>query len=241
MADKKINSSVYDYTVRAASCDKDDFWGQVRRTINGVAVPQEQIDMIVSAIDKNLNFQPDDALLDIGCGNGALTEYFFSKCSEVVGVDRSEYLINVAKKNFESLPKYTFTQDDAVEFVSNTPNPERFTKVLCYGVFSFFSPEDAHQFLQVLAERFINVQIVFMGNIRDLDLAHKFFSENDKRGYDLRDYTSTMGCWRTREEMTELVKSAGWDVKFHKMPKDFYAQEYYYDAVLRPFAGKDTI
>lgn len=234
MKKKTLTPSEYDYTVRAESCAKDDFWGQVRRTINGVAVPQEHIDMIVRAIKKNLNFQHDDVLLDIGCGNGVLTRYFFSQCAGAVGVDRSSYLIEVAKKNFESLPDYTFIHADAVEFISNTPEPEQFTKVLCYGVFSFFSPEDARQALQVLSDRFINVQTVFIGNIRDLDLAHKFFVNNKKGDYDLRDHTSTMGCWRTREEMSELVKSAGWDVKFHKMPKEFYAQEYYYDTVLYP-------
>jgi cyclopropane fatty-acyl-phospholipid synthase-like methyltransferase len=233
--DKKTTGCEYDYTIRAESCDKDDFWGQVRRTINGVAVPHEQIDMIVQAINTNLNLQPDDVLMDVGCGNGALTKYFFSKCAETLGVDRSSYLIDVAKKNFESLPNYIFKQADAVEFLSSIPNPQKFTKILCYGVFSFFSPEDARRFLQVLSERFINVQTAFIGNIRDLDLAHKFFMKKNEHNYDLSDHTSTMGCWRTKQETAELVQSAGWDVRFHKMPKEFYAQEYYFDAILFPF------
>jgi len=234
MKKKTVTPSEYDYTVRAESCAKDDLWGQVRRTINGVAVPQEQIDMIVRAINKNLNFQPDDVLLDIGCGNAALTRYFFSRCDGAVGVDRSSYLIEVAKKNFESLPDFAFIHADAVEFICNTQEYERFTKVLCYGVFSFFSPKEARNILQILSDRFINLQAVFIGNIRDLDLAHKFYLNTKKSDYDLHDHTSSMGCWRTREEMTELVKNAGWDVKFHKMPKEFYAQEYYYDTVLYP-------
>ena len=95
---KKLNPSEYDYTVRAEKCDRNDLWGQVRRTINGVAVPQEQIDMIVNAVKNSLNFQPDDFLLDIGCGNGALTRYFFSECAGATGIDRSEYLIEIAKE-----------------------------------------------------------------------------------------------------------------------------------------------
>ena len=54
------------------TCAADDFWGQVSRTVNGVPVSQENIDIIVQAIRDGLSFSPDDVLLDIGCGNGGI-------------------------------------------------------------------------------------------------------------------------------------------------------------------------
>jgi cyclopropane fatty-acyl-phospholipid synthase-like methyltransferase len=226
------NKSVYDYSERAKSCEPDDFWGQVRRTINGKPVPQEQIDLIVDAIDDGLNLQPDDVLLDIGCGNGALTRYFFEKCSASVGVDRSSYLTDIANKNFSVTGKHEFIFSDAVDYVSNAPDPERFTKVLCYGVFSFFSEEEAERLLAIMSERFINIKAFFLGNVRDLERADKFFINNKNSDIDVKDHTSTMGIWRTKEEMNKLVQSTGWDVAFKKMPEAFYAREYYFDAIL---------
>jgi SAM-dependent methyltransferase len=238
MKKQELTPSEYDYTIRSASCARDDFWGQVRRTINGVAVPQEQIDLIVGAINKHLVFHPDDVLLDIGCGNGALTRYFFSQCAGVLGVDRSAYLIEIAKNNFACPPDYTFIQSDALDFIEYTPDPERFTKCLCYGVFSFFSETAAKRLLHNIARRFVNLQALFIGNMRDLELAHRFFKNKAPKNCDLRDHTSSMGCWRTRREMTDMVKNAGMDVGFDKMPEAFYAREYYYDATIYPLNKK---
>lgn len=233
----EVNKSIYDYTVRAESCAPDDFWGQVRRTINGKPVPQEQIDMIVDAIDNSLDFEADDVLLDIGCGNGALTRYFFDKCAASVGVDRSSFLTDVANNNFAITGKHEFVCSDAVGYVDTVSDPERFTKVMCYGVFSFFSEIEAKKLLSIMSKRFPNIKTFFIGNVRDLDCADKFFTKNTNSDIDVKDHTSTMGIWRTREEMTDLVMSTGWEVNFKKMPDSFYASEYYYDVVLN-LAGK---
>lgn len=78
----------------------EDFWVQVKRTVKGQPVSQDQIDMIVSAMTAALDLSPDDILLDLGCGNGALTTYFFHRCRGGLGVDFSEFLISVARRNF---------------------------------------------------------------------------------------------------------------------------------------------
>src|SRR5687768_4849570 len=104
----------------------DDFWGQVRRTVNGKPVSQEHIDMIVAGIRAGLQLQPKDCLLDLACGNGALSRYFFSECAGFLGVDFSEYLISVAQKNF-ARPDYEFTVADVAAYTRSEPHPERFT------------------------------------------------------------------------------------------------------------------
>ena len=80
------------------TCERDDFFGQIKRTVHGKPVSEEQLTLIVGAIKSALNFTPKDVFLDIGCGNGALSHYLFDSCSSFLGVDFSDYLIEIAKE-----------------------------------------------------------------------------------------------------------------------------------------------
>ena len=222
------------------TCAPDDFFGQVKRTINGKPVPQEQIDMIVAAINSGLELSSQDILLDIGCGNGALSQYLFEKCEGFLGVDFSSYLVEIAKTNFEQLPRYEFLLLDAAAYVSLESNPERFSKALCYGVFSYFSPTVAETVLTVLAQRFTGVERLFIGNLPDPERAHRFFPEGkDFRGL-LDERDSPLGIWRSMDIMGDLAERTGWKAEFQNMPEEFYASHYRFDAILTRQAAKQS-
>lgn len=210
----------------------DDFWGQVSRTVNGVAVSQEQIDMIVHSVVSGLNLCPDDTLLDIGCGNGALSRYFFEKCSHFHGVDFSSYLIQVAKENFERKPAYVFTEMDAIKFTRAGDQGGQFTKALCYGAFTYFSQNNAEKLLQAVAENYPNLDRFFIGNLPDKAKSDVFLKGRKSASLDLNDCTSPIGIWRTKEEFTSLANDTGWEPEFSYMPKNFYAAHYRYDVLL---------
>jgi cyclopropane fatty-acyl-phospholipid synthase-like methyltransferase len=221
----------FDHDEYAKSRAPDDFWGQIRRTINGAPVSDDQIKMIIDTIRSALSLKSDDTLLDIACGNGALSHLLFDSCSEYLGVDLSEHLISVAKANFETLPHYQFIQQGAAEYVRAEPAPESFSKVLCYGSFSYFPYADAAEVLRTLFEKFSSVQTVFIGNLPDKDLASEFY----KKQLDIEemaDSCSQIGIWRTRSEFSKLANDAGWKVIFSTMPAGFYSSFYRYDALL---------
>jgi len=224
---KKFNFDEY-----ARSCATDDFLGQTRRTVNGMPVSDEQIKMIVDAIRSALDIKSDDNLLDIACGNGALSRSLFDSCSGYLGVDLSEYLISVAKKNFEKLPHYRFMQQGAVEYVRGESQPERISKVLCYGSFQYFPVADAAEVLRTLFEKFSNVQTVFIGNLPDKERMAVFYKKNQPTEEELLDCCSQMGIWRTQSEFAELAGNAGWKVNFSIMPAEFHASHYRFDALL---------
>ena len=221
----------FDHDEYAKTRAPDDFWGQVRRTVQGVPVTDEQIKIIVDAIQSALKMRPDDTLLDIACGNGALSYFLFDSCADYLGVDLSEHLIAVAKANFEALPHYQFMQQGAAEYVNSESQPERFSKVLCYGSFPYLPAADATEVLRTLFEKFSNVQTVFIGNLPDKDLAAEFYKK-PLDSEELADCCSQIGIWRTRNEFAQLANDAGWQVKFSTMPTEFYAAYYRYDALL---------
>ncbi|MES0488475.1 MAG: class I SAM-dependent methyltransferase [Leptospirales bacterium] len=223
-----------DHDKHAKSCDPNDFWGQIKRSVNGQPVSEEQVQMIVKAVTDALSFEKSDVLLDLACGNAALASYFYESCSEYLGVDFSESLIEVAKKNFEKPNTHSFLMSGAAEYIVSEKKPERFTKVLCYGSFPYFSSEDALTVLKCLYTNYKNVKKVFIGNLPDKDLVDEFYYKD--RGYteeEINDHLSSIGIWRTKDEFAELVQKAGWkNFKFSGMPKDSYAHKFRYDILL---------
>lgn len=215
------------------TCEPEDFWGQVKRTVNGKPVPQEQVDMIVEAVCNGLDLSTEDTLLDLCCGNGALTTLFFARCRGGLGVDFSEYLIEVARKHFLKLQDHDFLLQDVNIFAANCTAPERFTKVLCYGSMQYIPVGRVHELLISLRKRFPGIRKVFIGNLPDRDYVHEFFGDNYQSGIENLP-GSSIGVWWAPEEFRLLAESAGWYMELRRMPENYFAAHYRFDAVLSP-------
>jgi cyclopropane fatty-acyl-phospholipid synthase-like methyltransferase len=222
----------FDHDAHARSKKETDFWGQIRRTINGKPVDEEQISMIASCIQDKLELSSTDSLLDLACGNGALSSRLFELLDSYQGVDFSPHLIGIANKYFSSVPKFVFVNKDASNFVDVEDNPQRFTKVLCYGSFSYFRPEQAANVLKKIHAEFINVSRVFVGNLPDKNLAEKFYGLGKVNAAELLDNESPIGIWRNQAEFIALAEEHGWKVEISTMPSHYYAAHYRYDALL---------
>lgn len=223
------------YKEHPKTCDPNDYWGQVKRTINGKPVPQQQIDMIVEAVRTGLAIEKSDILLDLCCGNGALTRYFFDLCNGGTGVDFSAYLIEVANSHFIRKEREAFILGDVLEFARTVPNPAAYTKALCYGSFMFLPEEVASELLYVLSSRFPFLERLYIGNIPDKSLIKTFFKKNEYRPGIENDPGSPIGIWRTTSEFEKLSKDTGWNAEITRMPRHFYAAHYRFDAILTPF------
>ena len=230
---KNLNNPDYLHKEHPKTCAADDFWGQVSRTVGGVPVTEQQINMIVEAITNGLGFTSNDSLLDIGCGNGALSHYYFNKIRHYLGVDFSPYLIDIAKTNFMSAPTHTFLEMDAISYMESESNPTRFNKLLCYGAFAYLSPSDAEALLEGIAKKFSNIDLIYIGNLPDRNRAnHFFYSEKDYSDGMLRNHQTPIGIWRSKEEFALMANKFGWHAEFYTMPSSFYSAHYRYDAIL---------
>jgi cyclopropane fatty-acyl-phospholipid synthase-like methyltransferase len=222
----------HDYKDYPKTVPEEDFWGQVRRTVNGKPVPEEQIKMIVDAILAGLALRPEDNCLDIACGNGYLSSYLFPHCQSLFGVDASPYLIGIAQRYFEIPPRFKFVVDDAAHFVRTEPAPDRFNKVLCYGSFAYFSDVEASETLKQLHSRFGSVRRIMIGNLPDRDRASNFYTTGQDFLADLDNHESQIGIWRSSTQFEALAESTGWAFEVTRMPESFYAAHYRFDAVL---------
>jgi hypothetical protein len=220
------------YERHARSCDPKDFEGQVMR----VAMDQHQRALMVEGIGRGLDIGPEDILLDLCCGNGAITDPVFARCRGGLGIDFTPYLIEVAKINFERPPSRLYRLADVLEHLETTDDAERFTKALCYGAFQCLMESKATGVLLALRSRFPNVRRVFLGNLPDLDRVEIFWPQyvgsEPWSLADLRRHDSPLGIWRTEEEVRKLTTSCGWHAEISRMPPGFYSAHYRFDATL---------
>jgi len=220
------------YKEHPKTCSPDDFWSQVKRTVNGIPVSQYQIDLIVNAVMAGLELEQEDFFLDLCCGNGALSNLLFKHCKGGLGVDFSEQLISTANKYFAVPPDQNYILRDVVEFCEHPTTPHKFSKILCYGSFSYIEHERAEALLCLLKNNFPNIKRVFIGNCPDKDLLAEFYRDRPFAPGLEDEPDSPIGIWRTQEEFISLAKRCGWLAKIHKMPGEYYAAHYRYDIIL---------
>ncbi|GAB1620164.1 hypothetical protein AAOGI_02140 [Agarivorans albus] len=215
------------------TCDRHDYWGQIKRTVNGKAVSEADIEMIVSAVYNGLKLQDKyDKLLDLGCGNAALASYFYPHLLQYIGVDFSDYLIEIAQENFKHDKVKAFTVNDILGYLNQDQAPKEVTKVLCYGVMSYLSKTDIKEALKLLYEKYENVERVYLGNIPQRDKAKEFFSQRNIKNFELDNCHSPIGVWWDARELSDLAKQIGWKTESKKMPNSFYATKYRFDLIL---------
>lgn len=222
-----MNPSEFDYLERPKQFERNDFWRQVRRTVNGQPVSDAQIQLIAEQIRQGLGLQSGDSLLDVGCGNGALTAWFETSVDTTLGVDRSAYLIDIAKQHFES-PRLRFAELSIEQMIAGGLQ-SRHNKALLYGVSSYLSDE----LLEALVRWYFEDSdgCLFIGNVRDERHANEFYKQA-KSAQELGDHTTSIGKWRTQDWFVQLAQQLGLRAAFMKMPPAFYLSSYYFDVVL---------
>lgn len=228
----KPDYATFNYDEHARKCDIRDFSKQVLRTVNGVPVKQEQIVLIIKTILDSLMINQSDVLLDIACGNGHLAHFLFNSCASYKGIDISDYLIDIARKNFQFRSEISFEVNSAGGYVKAETQPERFTKVNCFGSLQYLTNEEVSVVLASIYQRFVNVETVFLGNMPERGSFSSYYKNRVPKDAELNDNNTAIGKWRTRSEIMLLASAAGWQVKITDMPSSFYASHYRFNAIL---------
>lgn len=224
------NRATFDAYARAA--EPDDYWRQVRRTVGGMPVDEAQLTMLVDAAVDELDLRPEDVLLDLCCGNGALTDRLFRRCAGGLGVDFSAELIAVARARFERLPKRAYVVNDVEAFLTESEGGG-FTKAICNFSFQYLSTESALRCLELIRTRFSRVSLAFVSDLPDLDRLRAFFRPGDYVDGIENDHEAPLGMWRTAGTFVALANAAGWQCEIRRMPAAYHAAHYRYNALLR--------
>lgn len=211
---------------------RTEFWKQIKRTVNGREVSQEDISNIIFQIKKELELTYKDNLLDLGCGNGALASNFFKYLNKYVGVDFSDYLIEVANEFFWN-KNCVFIKNSIQDYLDEIDTDDQINKVLIYGCASYLSREDLKVSLSKIHKKFNKLEKIFIGNIPNLKCAKQFFLQRNILEYDTEDNKSLIGIWWSTKGLSKLVNDIGYEARILYMPKSFYSYNYRFDILLK--------
>ncbi len=78
-----------------------------------------------------LHPQPDEMILDLGCGTGHLANTIAKSGATVIGIDKSPEMIALAQKTY---PHLRFQQADASDFTFSTPFDAIFSNATLHWV-----------------------------------------------------------------------------------------------------------
>ncbi len=145
-------------------------------------------------------------VLDLGCGNGALTKVLHDKGFDVIGIDASRELLDIAGKNY---PDIEFIQADAVNFSLGEPVDAVFSNAVFHWIDKYKQRDMLKCVHKALKE---NGQFVFeFGGYGNNALIHealsKIFSEHGYC-YKMPFYFPTIG------EYSALLENSGFRVKY---------------------------
>lgn len=133
---------------------------------------------IAAFIKSTLRVGPEDAVIDLGCGTGLITDEVADRASSVLALDYSEIALRVAReKRLRRNVRYEWAD-------LNTIDPTRLqtaNKVYSVGTFLYLDSRDvAFRILDALVESHIEALLI--------DLPDETLLDNRKRNYDTAEY-----------------------------------------------------
>lgn len=101
-------------------------WDATEYSANFSFVPQYG-NSVINLIDT----ENCKTVLDLGCGNGALSKALYDKGFEVIGIDASNEMLDIARKSY---PDINFINADAVDFSLNKPVDAVFSNAVFHWI-----------------------------------------------------------------------------------------------------------
>lgn len=212
---------------------------QVDRTLNGSEEDPYQTGLTVDAVTRGLDLLEGDRILDIGCGNGLITDIIARRVSSVIGVDFSERLIEYAKAHKISSNIMYYVGDASKLHASWY---QAVNKACMLGGLQYL---DGNGFAKMLAALAAAPQLerIFISAIPDASKIGCYYDNPEKMAYHLERQAAGqphMGNWWDGSYIETLAREAGFTAECAPQDARFMSSYYRFDCVLkRNFDGFD--
>jgi len=190
---------------------------------------------MVSDICDHLDLQKDDVLLDLCCGNGVITNELAKKCKEVVGVDFSEPLLEVANRDHRPANvSYHHLNVLMLEKMSQTSQGP-FSKTLMFTALQHFRLRDLISILENCIRLSSSEHIILLGYVPDKKRKWKFYNTPKRKlVYAVRKIfgRDAIGTWWNKEFIKKTCDQLDLRCQFHRLNKELHASRYRFDVTI---------
>lgn len=208
--------------------ENTDFIDQVQRN------HEEETVVTAEHIKKMLDINSNDLILDVCCGNGLLTNIISENCSEIIGVDQSEKLIEVANSLFKN-KTCSFITSSVIEIPNRIH--QIFDKIYLEFSFQYFDQkDDGSNVIKTMLKVLKPDGLLFIGDIPEKGKEGKLYNSFIKKIY--RQLAKlkrkdTMGKFWSPDEISAICKTL--KVKGRKItqPKNMPYSHYRFDFLIQ--------
>lgn len=217
------------YDKRVMKGAAQDFLRQVGHTEGGAPITDRQLAAMTGDLETLLDLDPSDRLLDLCCGNGAVTVRLAPRVAACTGLDLSGHLIDVARK-YNAPVNTTYQQADLKRLAQVPPlEPEPFSKVLMHAALQHFRPADLEPLLRAILARCGPDPVIVFGFVPEHGKQKALFSTLRKRLY--RTYLQVtgqdvFGHWWSRRDLETVADKLGLSCSFHPVDASLAAAAY---------------
>lgn len=222
---------VKDYYSSRVDGSKDRFY-QVGKTVNGVPVGGDQLSIIQKTINCSLRIEYPDCVLDIGAGNGLLTEMIAKDCGHVFAIESNADLIQSAKDNQQS-KNVSYFQGDALNWKEY---PGAIKKAFAYEVVQHFTYDEIYSFFKTIHDHFPKKSTLFLGGIPDETRKWDFYNNFERRCQMSESIflegRDPVGTWYHPDYLVWLSKHFGFAIQIKKQVGELYTSHYRFDCLM---------
>lgn len=222
------------YSSRVSQADRNKFLWQVGKTIDGKEVSEDQLDIIVNTIRAKLKLGHDDSVLDVGCGNGLITKIIAGRVKDVVGIELTPELFDIARE-YNQLGNISYINNDIL-YMSPADFSSKISKVYLYEVLQHMDYPNVYALINMFTEILNKDSVVFIGGILDEEKKWQFIDSYERRCSYLSaliNKEDALGIWFHQDYLRCIGEDLGFNVECFPQERALYTSGYRFDCVLR--------
>ena len=203
---------------------------QAGKTVLGKPIQPDQLDLIAHSVSSKLELNCQDVVVDLGCGNGVVTQLVARRVARLAGIDVSKPLLSVARTQ-HAQPNCSYHVGDLAK-LDRLPIPG-VTKAYSYEVLQHLSSTEASAMLRAMVDQVGDGIRLFAGSIPERAQLRVFYNTPERWDHYERctaEGTEQIGHWWERDELIALCDELGLICTPCDQPAALYTSHYRFDA-----------